>query len=386
MISIAINIVLCLSFMCYVNYKGRLNVFSVCLLLFYIFVLIGSFFCLFLDLYTLNNNLYSVFIFTFQYLICVYPFVRNNYNVLDVVVPSNKRITWYYIISSLLFVFFIVSYLSRSIPILLLGNYHDVYVEMRGDDASLYLNKFEYILLQFVSYFTIPSFCVSFALISRGFLFKGGVLILLSVFSSIIFSVFMASRTDLFQVFILLFVVYMFFRKNIQRRYVRFINIILLFVTFVLAFLGMAITLSRFENYSNDLWLFDYFGASILNYDIVFNNTIVFSNGHYFFKNFYSYSPYFYVKNFPDFAFIPLCGRFFIDFKYWGILFSFLSLLFLVRKKQYTIADLFVVLTVFKIVLIGILYSEFNFSILIMNIITFVILKCVLYKSIKIVI
>lgn len=44
MISIAINIVLCLSFMCYVNYKGRLNVFSVCLLLFYIFVLIGSFF------------------------------------------------------------------------------------------------------------------------------------------------------------------------------------------------------------------------------------------------------------------------------------------------------------------------------------------------------
>ena len=30
--------------------------------------------------------------------------------------------------------------------------------------------------------------------------------------------------------------------------------------------------------------------------------------------------------------------------------------------------------------------SEFNFSILIMNIITFVILKCVLYKSIKIVI
>ena len=207
MISIAINIVLCLSFMCYVNYKGRLNVFSVCLLLFYIFVLIGSFFCLFLDLYTLNNNLYSVFIFTFQYLICVYPFVRNNYNVLDVVVPSNKRITWYYIISSLLFVFFIVSYLSRSIPILLLGNYHDVYVEMRGDDASLYLNKFEYILLQFVSYFTIPSFCVSFALISRGFLFKGGVLILLSVFSSIIFSVFMASRTDLFQVFILLFVV-----------------------------------------------------------------------------------------------------------------------------------------------------------------------------------
>ena len=92
------------------------------------------------------------------------------------------------------------------------------------------------------------------------------------------------------------------------------------------------------------------------------------------------------MKNLPDLAFLPLYPSLIIDFKYWGILFSFLPLLFLVRKKQYTIADLFVVLTVFKIVLIGILYSEFNFSILIMNIITFVILKCVLYKSIKIVI
>lgn len=364
----------------FILFFNRINIFSFSLLFFYLLILIGSVFCLLFNLYDPLDNWNYIYLFTFQFIICIYPFLKNKYKVEDIKFPERTRIDLFYNISMLFFIGFIISYFSEFYSNLISGNYFEIYKEMRGEEVMVYSNFLEYVFLQFNSYFTIPSLCVSFVYLTKNNFLKGLSLLLVVLLSALFFSVYLASRAHIFRILILLIVLFIFFRKKMPVNIVKYLNLFLALVLIIFVSIGILISISRFENYSDNLWILDYFGASVLNYNIIVDDTVVFTNGKYLLGD---NSAYFYAQGYIENVFLSMFSRWYIDLKYWSIFLCFIPY-FILRnnKRELDIADLTVVLTVFIILFMGVLYSQFNINIFVSNVLLYFCLKILLYKKI----
>ena len=240
------------------------------------------------------------------------------------------------------------------------------YVEMREDDVEIYHNLFEKIIFNCATYFKIPALLIGFYLYAYKSEYKRKAILLICPFAcSFAYSMYMASRTNLFIIILLYGCVVFMFWKRFTPALKRIITIVISIIATLVIILCIAITFSRFGDDDNS-WLANYFGGS---YRIA-HNTIGFTDrlgyGSNFFGDLFRFAG---IKTVPyhcliddENGFHPMVAMRYTDFGFFGtIIYSiFISSFFnsLISKKIIGLGASALVLYYYQDLLMGALYDN----------------------------
>lgn len=333
------------------------------MIVFYLLILYGAMQNILLGFYTFKVVPENICLFSTLYFICLIPFISFKPDPFSLKFNERNALLFskIYICISILF---LLLYVPKSINTVLSGNYLDAYQAMRGDFAvDVYDNILEHIVYSLTLNFQIPALIFAFVYFSRYKLKFSFVLMLSATLPMIILSLYKASRTDLFQLVILVYLMYGYFFDTIPSKYRKWINLISFIFLLLTSFSVLAITFSRFDGKNFNDWFWYYFGESILGFNTIMEELTSFSDGKRFFL--YDLDSQEYVQYLPNFRFkqfVPLFARFYIDFNYWGFLVSLFPLIFFPRRKLNSICGVFLIFTICNYTYIGLLYSALYFG------------------------
>lgn len=361
MISLLINIIFIVFI--YIINKKRMNVFTFSLLGLYVAILLGSIGCVYYRVYTWDINFINITLFTLLYLLCICPFFIYNKNlrIQNLTVPSDYKLnifTYFYIFASIVYIYlsFKVAYNNY-----LNGDYLAVYEDMRHGNLEKFSSFSEKYTYYIVYHFQYVALIVGFTYYIKNSFWKGTLLIGFSSIAMLLYAIVIVSRTDLFQVVLMLGVCFIFFRPalptKISKKLIGTITVVggLFIIIFLL------ISISRAAYKSDSLWIYNYFGRSILTFNSFMDYMIQSSSTKtFFFDSEASFEIH--HSSYTGHEFLALFTRLYSDFDVFGFVLCTLPLFLYPKKRILKIANLFVILLLYRIVILGLMYSSFQFQ------------------------
>lgn len=358
--------------------RHNFNVFLTMMVGFYVFVLVGSCLCIELRVYPWPVNPINPIIFTLLFILCINPFKRVSVNLSKIINCNEKLLNRFAVIYILVFLIYMLIFVPKCIETISSGSYLITYQDMRNGTIERFSDLWEKWLYYFVSRLQYPAMLVGFVYLCKGKIWRG-IIMMIAAFSAVsIYAVYIVSRTVFFQIFLLISSLFIVFRSQLSKRIKTGCFIILTIMVIVITIFSVDITASRTEYVSNDLWIFNYFGRSILTYNSIVDNTCIAKDGIYFFG-----TQSFFTINHPSYSgheFVPLFARMYMDFNLFGYLFIALIPLFLPRQIS-DIPKFYAMLWIFNTLILGVMYSNFTITEIVFAIIVYYTLKLMFKKS-----
>lgn len=232
---------------------------------------------------------------------------------------------------------------------------------MKRGNIEKFSSMFEKYTYYIVYHFQFIALIVGFIYLIKNQLFKGAVLILTSTLAMLLYSIVIVSRNDLFQVILIIGVCLILFKKAIPHIIYKKIIKAVCIVGFVFMLFLILISVSRAAYKTDSTWLFEYCGRSVLTFNSFMDYMIHPSNDRTFFFN----SDASFAIEHPSYTgteFLSIFTRLYSDFSYLGFGFCLLTILLYPKSRTLSIADLFIILLIYRIVTIGLMYSTFQFG------------------------
>lgn len=242
------------------------------------------------------------------------------------------------------------------------GNWAQTY----GEASVLpYNNHLEYFATNFCDYFRVLAVLVGFSMMRKKECIERNytpyILIATAVATALSDAILSTSRSMIFEIGLLVLVVYIFFYKNVEKNKKRFISIIAIIALGAILALFMSITVSRFESRGTNTYMLSYLGQA----PIVFNTQIVgsinkLSWGYFEFGRLFDSTPFnqTIVGGMWGQRFYMFVGWIYLD---WGVIGVFcggiiIALIFgkVVAKKSYQMSDLYLLFSLMLIYLKGV--------------------------------
>lgn len=274
-----------------------------------------------------------------------------------------QRICDFYIVSTIVYVVVMINPLITSIQS---GAWLYRYVEMRAEDAIIHHNIIEQIVMNVASYLQLPVLLFVFYSYAHNIKYKRILIAAICPFiCTLIWAIYMASRTSLVGIAILYLAAYLIFEKDLPQKFKHYAFVAFSIICSIGAIFILAVTVSRFgENESS--WIADYFGDSNRVGHNMIAYTVKYSNGTWFGKQFLgvlgmSTTPYKCLVD-DGSAFHPLIGMRYADFGFIGLIVysSCVALFFkqLLSKKTLNIGIGYMLFYYFQDLFIGCLYDN----------------------------
>jgi len=302
------------------------------------------------------------------FIIFIYPFSKIGNLATKFKIKNVRAMNFLSDIYILASIFFFITVASQVITTIRSGNFFSAYILMRGEDAVYYTNFIGQLSINIVNYLKIPITAYGFYAYVNMISYKRKSLALILPFvNSIIWGIYLASRTDFFIAVILYATFFLIFRDYFNRRTKKIITFAIILFGSLAALSVFMISASRFGSGETE-WFSEYFGESFITAHHKIANTIQYSDGSYFFRYFYEFF------NIPTkaqicsvdigYAFITLIGARYSDFGFWGtILFALIVCSVftnIFRKKTYGIITVYVIIYYFQDILMGVYYDSTN--------------------------
>lgn len=350
----------------------RFNVLLIYLISFYLIILIGAILCIKYDVYTWHVNPFNLLLFTLIYLFSADQFKKVNIDAEILIRKKTGNLDAFFYF----YIFIAIAYIAIAVPGFIAnissGDYMEVYYEVRESDDEPFVSiweKYSYILS---SKFQYPALIAGFIYLCKGKANKGVCLLLSAVAVSIVYSICIVSRTDLFQIIVALSLIYFLWRRYLPDKIRRAIATTIVPIAIVILVLFIAISASRSMFEDDFSWILEYIGRSVLTFNSIMEHPVAPHDGMNFLGTLESFS-----INHPSYTgkeFVPLLSRMYIDFGVAG-LFIFLLVPLCLPKHPVRVADYYLIVYIFFAVLMGVLYSTVNLIQLIQTLCVFIILK-----------
>lgn len=265
---------------------------------------------------------------------------------------------WFLVFYILVFIIYSYVFIPKCVDTISSGSFLMAYEELH-QEGTLYESALEKWLYYFVARLNYPALIIGFIFLCLNKGLRGTILILSAISAIGIYAVYIVSRTDIFQIVVTVALLYLLFKNSMPPKIRKATNKTLLVLAIIVIAFGIAITLSRTEFKDDNLWFFDYFGRSVLTFNSLMEYPAVHKDGINFFGTLTSFSIA--HPSYTGKEFIPLLGRFYVDFGYLSF-FLFLIIPLCLPRKVETISSFYVVLYLFITVILGNMYSHFTFS------------------------
>lgn len=339
--------------------RKRLNVFMVYLIGFFIVILIGSCLCITTRVYPWYINPVNILVFTTLYMFCTNQFKYVKFNPQTIVYSvSEYKLNLFSVVYLIGFFVFLVVFVPKCIDSIMSGSFLIQYEELRKGQMDVFESTAEKWIYYFVSRLQYPAMIVGFIYLCKSQYFKGLTMIIASFTGIAVYAIYIVSRTDIFQVVLLLTILFIIFRQCIPRKTKKVLVITMLICLGIILFFGIAISLSRAEFKPDNLWILNYLGRSILTFNSIMEHPATIK-GVYFLGT----QTYFSIAHasYTGSEFIPLFGRFYLDFGWLGFV-PFLFFRFYLPTKRIGIGQLYLILWLYNNLLLGILYCHVTLS------------------------
>jgi len=304
------------------------------------------------------------------------------------------KINRYYITFALLYIVASLITIKISIPVasfmIKLGDWASLY---REETPVIHSNFIEYASILFTSYTRLLAFILGILMLRKmqSSLYNciAILLILTGVITQIFSAIICTSRSMIFELFVLLPGIYLFFYQSIAKEKKRIVNILVVLFTVYVCGLFIDVTVSRFESRGIYDSLLSYLGQA----PIVFNTQMFglldrFLYGDYTLGNLYgvkSFSPSM-IGGLWDVRFYTFVGWLYVD---WGgvgtiLVGLLLNLLFFffIKKKTLYVSDIFILFSYYLFLIKGVFVIGRSYIIqIIASFVIFFILKFLDYFS-----
>lgn len=390
-----------ITFVLLVKKKPPLGIF-----LFLIYMIIG-----FISVYAINMNsipsylLYNNTIWPYLLLICSYllffsPFYKNNdFRAEKISIEIDRRYVVFLICFIIFSIISILVYLPYIKPLLASGNWsYNRELVYSGEVSIPYTNFFEKIAMVLADYLDIPALLVAFIFLCKNekkFIAISTILLVTS--NTFLTSLYLSSRGLIFNFFVLLIGITIFFWKKLGKKDRRKIILIFFVVGFIASVYAISVTISRFSggvssvNSSSQNSLFYYFGQAPIVFNYGVNNLDTFMHGQYSLGKFFElfgitdmYNPSYLMYDW-SIKFYTFFGLLYID---WGTLgLIVIGILFTIllgkktKKSEIGLSDLFLVFYFYSILLRGVFVIGRTFSVEILyTLIVYIAIKIIFEK------
>lgn len=341
------------------------------LLGFFLLIMVGACCCVYYKVYPWPVNFFNILYYTLFSLLCIISFSKVNIDMNSLLHKQNViMFNWFFIFYIIGFIIYSYIFIPKAIETISSGSFLIAYEELR-QDGNLYGSTLEKWLYYFVSRLNYPALIIGFIYLCLNKGLRGTILILSAISAIGIYAVYIVSRTDIFQIVVIVAVLYVLFKNSIPSKVRKATNKTLLVLAITVIAFGIAITLSRTEYKDDNLWFFDYFGRSVLTFNSIMEYPIVHNDGLNFFGTLTSFSIA--HPSYTGKEFIPLLGRFYVDFGYLSF-FIFMIIPLCLPRKVETISSFYIVMFIFITVILGNMYSHFTFSETVFALIIYIIL------------
>lgn len=349
------------------------NVFQHIMLGFYLGVSFGAIGCIGYKVYPWYVNPINILVFTILYLYCVWSFNSVKLDMKRVIYYQNKiGIGWFYYIYLLVCVIFFFVFIPKCIETLSTGSFLLAYEELRESGIDRFDSSAQKWLYYFVSRLQYPALIIGFNYLCTNRVKRGVIIIFAAVSSIFVWAIYVVSRTDIFQLVVIVFILYILYKNYIPHKVLRGINVGLTVIASIVITGFILITLSRTEYKTDNLWIFDYFGRSLLTFNSVMEHPAVIKDGTYFWGT----QTHFSIGH-PSYGgheFVSLFARMYMDFDWLGFV-PFLFMPLLLPRKRIALPELYLLLWIFNTLLIGVMYSTFTFTEIVFALLIFSMLK-----------
>lgn len=353
--------------------RKRLNIFLYYMIGFYLLVMIGSCLCITTGVYPWYVDLINILLFTLVFLFCVNPFKRISLDIGNLINIDEKMLNRFAIVYVVGFLIYLIVFVPKFIESINSGSYLILYQDMRNGNIDKFANTGEKWLYYFVSRLQYPAMLVGFVFLCKEKIKKGLGMIIAPFTAVSIYAVYIVSRTEIFQIVLLVILLFILFYKQLPKK----INYSLITVLSVLIIIIMGfnadITSSRTEYKTDNLWILNYFGRSVLTFNSILEYPCTAKDGIYFFGT----QHYFNISH-PSYGgheFVPTFARMYMDFGYLGFL-IFILIPKVLPTKIKSIPKFYVVLWIYNTLLLGVMYSNFTIS--------EIIFACIIYALLKV--
>lgn len=327
-----------------------------------------------------------------SYFIIFFPFLRskNKFNAKRIEITYYKvynYMVYLYLIFSIIAIYLFLPYASE----LIINNNWAMVRQLHYDDLSIrvYSNIFERIALNYVSYFRPFVMLIYFIFLKYDYKPKLRLALFIAITGNVLLaSMQNVSRRMIFDFFILFFAMFIFFKKSLNKKTVRRINLMLTIVGTVFLMYSSIVTINRFSSTGDfDISamhsLISYFGQPPL----VFNSNVYPITKHTY--GLYSFGRLFEMfgatLHYPQASiggswgsgFYTYVGLIYIDFGALGVIIHaiFISLIlsYLLRRNRYRISTIYLIFIIYEYLLKGAFVIGRNYIIyLVMNIMIFI--------------
>lgn len=347
--------------------KIKSNILGIFLLISYGFIALASIgLCLFPNS---ELNISNITFLPYLYLIIAYliffaPFLysKKDLSSSKVIFKINK----YYLIFAFLYITASLITIKISIPfaslMLQLGDWAASY---REETPVIYSNFIEYVAILFTSYTRLLALILGVLMFRKYQLLKYKYIAFFLILSGIVTQIFSAiictSRSMIFEIFLLLPAIYLFFYNDIDNKRKKIINtVILLSLLYVLHFF-IDVTISRFESRGIFDSMLSYMGQA----PIVFNTQMFGILDHFLYGD-YTLGNLYGIKSFSPLSIGGLWGTRFYTFVGWlyvdwgeigtiicGLLLNLCCYLF-IKKKSFDISDVYILFSYYLFLIKGV--------------------------------
>lgn len=354
-------------------FRKKTNVFQNIMLGFYLIILMGSIGCIFYDVYPWYVSSLNLMVFTVLTLYCVWSFEGMKLDMNRVINYQNEvGIGWFFYIYIIGVVVYMFVFIPKCMETIETGSFLAAYQEMRDDSISRFDSSSQKWLYYFVSRLHYLALIIGFNYLCKRHAIKGATIIIAAISSIMVWAVYIVSRTDIFQIIVITFTLYTLYRKYIPKKTLRRINIALITAAAIIVAVNVLITLSRIEYKTDNLWVFNYFGRSVLTFNSIMEYPAAMKDGVYFLGTQTVFS-----INHPSYGgheFVPVFARMYMDYGWFGFV-VFLFLPIIIPKRRIALPEFYVILWIFNTMLLGIMYSNFTISEIVFALLIFTALK-----------
>lgn len=359
--------------------RKKNNILIIYFIVFASIILIGSCCCVYYKVYKWPISPFNILVF-FSF----YAFGMSFYKdvKIDLVGMTKKNVTkrmdrFYLCPYLILFLIFTYLFLPKCLD-MDAEQYRAVYEELRHGDMDKFENPIEKWANYIMVGLNIPTLIIGFAYLSSNSIKKGVFLLVLGVSAMIMNAVFSVSRSEFVIIGTLLFILYYLWSPAFSSKTKKYFLYTFLLLGVIMVALGIAITLSRAAFKTDNLWILDYFGLSPLTYNSVIEYDYRYTGGLYFLGQME-----FFMSSQPSFEgneFMPVIARMFVDFGVFGIFFFLLFIFIIIPRKVSTIADFYLIIYIFNILLFGIMYSKVQIKEVTFTLLIYLFLKFIFRK------
>lgn len=357
----------------WLSIKGKSNVFQRILLGFFLLILLGAIGCVYYSVYPWPIKASNILVFTLLYLYCVWSYQGVNLDMSRVIVFQKESHVLIFFLAYLIgVVLYMAVFVPKAIGTFQLGDFLQSYQEMRNGTIDRFDNTIQKWLYYFAYRLNFPALIVGFNYLCDNKIAKGVSIILAAVSVVLVWAIYIVSRTEIFQIIIVLFVLFLLYRKYMPQKVLKGFSIVLLVSFAIVSFAVFLITASRTAFKSDNLWVFNYFGRSLLTFNSIMEYPVTAKDGIYFLGT----QTYFNIAHpsYDGHEFVCLFGRMYMDFGWLGLL-VFLSMPLFLPKKKISLPDFYMLLWIFDTILLGVMYSNFTISEIIFAILIYISLK-----------